>query len=174
MVPLCFPTNTALPLPLRGYTTCVLGTRGDGGGGRKERRHFSSLPFLAALSPDFDFYIEQRSEECSGADNSVKLILFCLFSEKNCSRTCRCVVVPVFPWFCSCVFVPSGMAVLSMSVQHFLGGLITTLTFTTMMHCTQRAEESIQVKQTLPTASFWRPGLLLFNNLTLLSWCFQC
>lgn len=41
------------------------------------------------------------------------------------------------------------MAVLSMSVQHFLGGLITTLTFTTMMHCTQRAEESIQVKQTL-------------------------
>lgn len=40
------------------------------------------------------------------------------------------------------------MAVLSMSVQHFLGGLITTLTFTTMMHCTQRAEESIQVTKT--------------------------
>lgn len=39
-----------------------------------------------------------------------------------------------------------GMAVLSLSVQHFLGGLITTLTFTTMMHCTQRAEESIQVR----------------------------
>lgn len=38
------------------------------------------------------------------------------------------------------------MAVLSLSVQHFLGGLITTLTFTTMMHCTQRAEESIQVR----------------------------
>ncbi|KAG7259756.1 hypothetical protein CRUP_021680 [Coryphaenoides rupestris] len=32
-----------------------------------------------------------------------------------------------------------------MSVQHFLGGLITTLTFTTMMHCTQRADESVQV-----------------------------
>lgn len=52
------------------------------------------------------------------------------------------------------------MAVLSMSVQHFLGGLITTLTFTTMMHCTQRAEESIQVKPP-------RPRLLLFNDLTL-------
>lgn len=52
----------------------------------------------------------------------------------------------VLAWWFSCVFTPSGMAVLSMSVQHFLGGLITTLTFTTMMHCTQRAEESIQVK----------------------------
>ncbi|KAJ8401538.1 hypothetical protein AAFF_G00378550 [Aldrovandia affinis] len=37
-----------------------------------------------------------------------------------------------------------GAAVLSLIVQHFLGGLITTLTFTTMMHCTQRAEERIQ------------------------------
>ncbi|KAG7257533.1 LOW QUALITY PROTEIN: hypothetical protein CRUP_010347 [Coryphaenoides rupestris] len=42
------------------------------------------------------------------------------------------------------------MAVLSMSVQHFLGGLITTLTFTTMMHCTQRADESVQVSQAHP------------------------
>lgn len=38
------------------------------------------------------------------------------------------------------------MAVLSLSLQHFLGGLITTLTFTTMMHCSQRADEGIQVK----------------------------
>ncbi|TRY81960.1 hypothetical protein DNTS_013403, partial [Danionella cerebrum] len=37
------------------------------------------------------------------------------------------------------------MAVLSLSLQHFLAGLITTLTFTTMMNCTQRAEESIQL-----------------------------
>lgn len=34
VVPLCFPT--ALPLPLREYTTCVLGTRGDGSDGREE------------------------------------------------------------------------------------------------------------------------------------------
>ncbi|XP_036383511.1 major facilitator superfamily domain-containing protein 3 isoform X1 [Megalops cyprinoides] len=39
-----------------------------------------------------------------------------------------------------------GGAILSLIVQHFLGGLITTLTFTTMMHCTQRADESIQVR----------------------------
>lgn len=98
MVPLCFPTKTALPLPLRGYTTCVLGTRGDGGGGgRKERRHFSSLPFLVALSPYFDFYVEQHSEECSGADNSVKLILLCLFFRiKLTVVALRRVVVPVF------------------------------------------------------------------------------
>ncbi|TWW61341.1 Major facilitator superfamily domain-containing protein 3 [Takifugu flavidus] len=41
-----------------------------------------------------------------------------------------------------------GLAVLSLSVQHFLGGLITTLTFTTMMHCSQRADEGIQVTGT--------------------------
>lgn len=34
---------------------------------------------------------------------------------------------------------------LSLSLQHFLGGLITTLTFTTMMHCSQRADEGLQV-----------------------------
>ncbi|KAF5888805.1 major facilitator superfamily domain-containing protein 3-like isoform X1, partial [Clarias magur] len=38
-----------------------------------------------------------------------------------------------------------GMAVLSLSMQHVIAGLITTLTFTCMMHCTQRAEESIQL-----------------------------
>lgn len=74
MVPLCFPT--ALPLPLRGYNICVLGTRGDGSDGRKERRLFSCLPFLTALSPYFDFYIEQYSEKCSTADNSVKFLPF--------------------------------------------------------------------------------------------------
>lgn len=39
----------------------------------------------------------------------------------------------------------SGMAVLSLSLQHFIAGLITTLTFTVMMNCTQRADENIQV-----------------------------
>lgn len=74
---------------------------------------------------------------------------------KNIFFLCRTVVslrhLSLCDGFCLifivCAFAPSGMAVLSMSVQHFLGGLITTLTFTTMMHCTQRAEESIQVKQ---------------------------
>ncbi|XP_043916777.1 major facilitator superfamily domain-containing protein 3 isoform X2 [Protopterus annectens] len=38
-------------------------------------------------------------------------------------------------------------AVLSISLQHFLGGLITTVTFSIMMHCTQKADEKIQVEE---------------------------
>ncbi|XP_030273807.1 major facilitator superfamily domain-containing protein 3 [Sparus aurata] len=58
-----------------------------------------------------------------------------------------------------------GMAVLSMSVQHFLGGLITTLTFTTMMHCTQRAEESIQATHYSFLATLEVLGKLTFSAL---------
>ncbi|CAI5650863.1 major facilitator superfamily domain-containing protein 3 isoform X2 [Oreochromis aureus] len=58
-----------------------------------------------------------------------------------------------------------GMAVLSMSVQHFLGGLITTLTFTTMMHCTQRAEESIQATHYSFLATLEVLGKLMFSAL---------
>uniref|UniRef100_A0A3B4BJ42 Major facilitator superfamily domain-containing protein 3 n=1 Tax=Periophthalmus magnuspinnatus TaxID=409849 RepID=A0A3B4BJ42_9GOBI len=57
------------------------------------------------------------------------------------------------------------MAVLSMSVQHFLGGLITTLTFTTMMHCTQRAEESIQATHYSFLATLEVLGKLTFSAL---------
>nr|XP_019949222.1 PREDICTED: major facilitator superfamily domain-containing protein 3 [Paralichthys olivaceus] len=58
-----------------------------------------------------------------------------------------------------------GMAILSMSVQHFLGGLITTLTFTTMMHCTQRAEESIQATHYSFLATLEVLGKLTFSAL---------
>ncbi|KAJ3603568.1 hypothetical protein NHX12_028313 [Muraenolepis orangiensis] len=58
-----------------------------------------------------------------------------------------------------------GMAVLSMSVQHFLGGLITTLTFTTMMHCTQRADESVQATHYSFLATLEVLGKLLFGAL---------
>lgn len=133
MVPLCFPT--APPHPLGGYTPCDLGTRGAGGDGEEERRLFGCSPFLPALCPCFDSYTEQHNEKCNTADNSVKISAF--FRKTSVLYFCSD--------FCSCVFSLSGMAVLSLSVQHFLGGLITTLTFTTMMHCTQRAEESIQV-----------------------------
>ncbi|XP_010875160.1 major facilitator superfamily domain-containing protein 3 isoform X2 [Esox lucius] len=58
-----------------------------------------------------------------------------------------------------------GMAVLSLSVQHFLGGLITTLTFTTMMHCTQRAEESVQATHYSFLATLEVLGKLMFGAL---------
>lgn len=58
-----------------------------------------------------------------------------------------------------------GMAVLSMCVQHFLGGLITTLTFTTMMHCTQRADESVQATHYSFLSTLEVLGKLLFGAL---------
>ncbi|KAK0148371.1 Major facilitator superfamily domain-containing protein 3 [Merluccius polli] len=58
-----------------------------------------------------------------------------------------------------------GMAVLSMSIQHFLGGLITTLTFTTMMHCTQRADESVQATHYSFLATLEVLGKLMFSAL---------
>ncbi|KAK6306643.1 major facilitator superfamily domain-containing protein 3 [Coregonus clupeaformis] len=58
-----------------------------------------------------------------------------------------------------------GMAVLSLSVQHFLGGLITTLTFTTMMHCTQRAEESVQATHYSFLSTLEVLGKLMFSAL---------
>nr|XP_046206178.1 LOW QUALITY PROTEIN: major facilitator superfamily domain-containing protein 3 [Oncorhynchus gorbuscha] len=57
------------------------------------------------------------------------------------------------------------MAVLSLSVQHFLGGLITTLTFTTMMHCTQRAEESVQATHYSFLSTLEVLGKLMFSAL---------
>lgn len=140
MVPL-FPHRSATSPQTIRYM--CFGNEGGGSDGRRERRHFSCcLSFLNVLSPFFDFYIVQNSEKQMRAENSVKLTLFCRFAKK----------FSVSAWFCLHVFPPLGMAVLSLSVQHFLGGLITTLTFTTMMHCTQRAEESIQVKWTLLTS----------------------
>lgn len=58
-----------------------------------------------------------------------------------------------------------GMAVLSLSMQHFIAGLITTLTFTCMMHCTQRAEESIQATHYSFLATLEVLGKLCFSTL---------
>ncbi|KAF4113403.1 major facilitator superfamily domain-containing protein 3 isoform X1 [Onychostoma macrolepis] len=58
-----------------------------------------------------------------------------------------------------------GMAVLSLSLQHFIAGLITTLTFTTMMNCTQRAEESIQATHYSFLATMEVLGKLSFSAL---------
>ncbi|KAL4623172.1 major facilitator superfamily domain-containing protein 3 isoform X1 [Arapaima gigas] len=58
-----------------------------------------------------------------------------------------------------------GAAILSLCAQHFLGGLITTLTFTTMMNCTQRAEESIQATHYSFLATLEVLGKLTFSAL---------
>ncbi|XP_018615519.2 major facilitator superfamily domain-containing protein 3 isoform X1 [Scleropages formosus] len=58
-----------------------------------------------------------------------------------------------------------GAAILSLCIQHFLGGLITTLTFTTMMKCTQRAEESIQATHYSFLATLEVLGKLTFSAL---------
>lgn len=39
-----------------------------------------------------------------------------------------------------------GAALLSLCLQHFLGGLVTTTTFTLMMHCSQLAPSALQVR----------------------------
>uniref|UniRef100_A0A672RBV2 Major facilitator superfamily domain-containing protein 3 n=1 Tax=Sinocyclocheilus grahami TaxID=75366 RepID=A0A672RBV2_SINGR len=54
---------------------------------------------------------------------------------------------------------------LSLSLQHFIAGLITTLTFTTMMNCTQRAEESIQATHYSFLATLEVLGKLSFSAL---------
>lgn len=40
-----------------------------------------------------------------------------------------------------------GSALLSLCLQHFLGGLVTTVTFTGMMHCSQLAPRALQVRR---------------------------
>ncbi|KAI7813576.1 major facilitator superfamily domain-containing protein 3 [Triplophysa rosa] len=58
-----------------------------------------------------------------------------------------------------------GMAVLSLGLQHFIAGLITTLTFTLMMNCTQRADESIQATHYSFLATLEVLGKLSFSAL---------
>ncbi|XP_078423279.1 major facilitator superfamily domain-containing protein 3 [Cetorhinus maximus] len=59
--------------------------------------------------------------------------------------------------------VMKGAAVLSIILQHFLSGLITTLTFGIMMLCTQKAEERIQATHYTFLASFEVLGKLTFS-----------
>ncbi|XP_067839178.1 major facilitator superfamily domain-containing protein 3 [Heptranchias perlo] len=56
-----------------------------------------------------------------------------------------------------------GAAVLSIILQHFLSGLITTLTFSIMMLCTQKAKERIQATHYTFLASFEVLGKLTFS-----------
>lgn len=58
-----------------------------------------------------------------------------------------------------------GAAILSISVQHFIGGLITTLTFTVMMHCSQNADERIQATHYSFLATLEVMGKLTFSAL---------
>lgn len=39
-----------------------------------------------------------------------------------------------------------GAALLSLCLQHLLGGLVTTTTFTLMMRCSQRVPRALQVR----------------------------
>uniref|UniRef100_UPI00398EB310 major facilitator superfamily domain-containing protein 3 isoform X2 n=1 Tax=Pristiophorus japonicus TaxID=55135 RepID=UPI00398EB310 len=59
--------------------------------------------------------------------------------------------------------IMKGAAVLSIILQHFLSGLITTLTFSIMMLCTQKAEERIQATHYTFLASFEVLGKLIFS-----------
>ncbi|XP_077207412.1 major facilitator superfamily domain-containing protein 3 [Paroedura picta] len=56
-------------------------------------------------------------------------------------------------------------AVLSICTQHFLAGVLTTLTFSIMMRCTQKAEESMQATHYSFLATLEVLGKLLFSTL---------
>uniref|UniRef100_A0A8C3T9P7 Major facilitator superfamily domain-containing protein 3 n=1 Tax=Chelydra serpentina TaxID=8475 RepID=A0A8C3T9P7_CHESE len=58
-----------------------------------------------------------------------------------------------------------GAAILSICVQHFIGGLITTLAFSTMMQCTQRADGSIQATHYSFLATLEVLGKLAFSTI---------
>ncbi|XP_064411491.1 major facilitator superfamily domain-containing protein 3 isoform X2 [Latimeria chalumnae] len=63
------------------------------------------------------------------------------------------------------LWLTRGAALLSISLQHFLGGLITTLTFSIMMHCTQKADEGIQATHYSFLATVEVLGKLAFGTL---------
>ncbi|XP_020026558.2 major facilitator superfamily domain-containing protein 3 isoform X1 [Castor canadensis] len=58
-----------------------------------------------------------------------------------------------------------GMALLSLCLQHFLGGLVTTATFTVMMHCSQLAPRALQATHYSLLATLELLGKLLLNTL---------
>ncbi|CAM5115343.1 unnamed protein product, partial [Natator depressus] len=57
-----------------------------------------------------------------------------------------------------------GAAILSICVQHFIGGLITTLAFSIMMQCTQRADGIIQATHYSFLATLEVLGKLAFSS----------
>nr|XP_056710592.1 major facilitator superfamily domain-containing protein 3 [Euleptes europaea] len=56
-------------------------------------------------------------------------------------------------------------AILSICTQHFIAGVVTTLTFSIMMHCTQKADENIQATHYSFLATLEVLGKLLFSTL---------
>ncbi|KAM4865343.1 major facilitator superfamily domain-containing protein 3 isoform 1-T1 [Thomomys bottae] len=58
-----------------------------------------------------------------------------------------------------------GMALVSLCLQHFLGGLVTTATFTVMMHCSQRAPRTLQATHYSLLATLELLGKLLLGTL---------
>ncbi|XP_054841439.1 major facilitator superfamily domain-containing protein 3 [Eublepharis macularius] len=63
-------------------------------------------------------------------------------------------------------------AVLSICIQHFIAGLVTTLTFSVMMHCAQKAEERVQATHYSFLATLEVLGKLLFSTMvgSLVDW----
>ncbi|XP_007954295.1 major facilitator superfamily domain-containing protein 3 [Orycteropus afer afer] len=61
--------------------------------------------------------------------------------------------------------VLKGMALLSLCVQHFLGGLVTTVTFTLMMRCSQLAPSALQATHYSFLATLELQGKLLQGTL---------
>ncbi|XP_015283441.1 PREDICTED: major facilitator superfamily domain-containing protein 3 [Gekko japonicus] len=70
------------------------------------------------------------------------------------------------------VSVFEAAAVVSLCTQHFIAGVVTTLTFSLMMHCTQKADESIQATHYSFLATLEVLGKLLFSTLvgSLVDW----
>nr|XP_008000147.2 major facilitator superfamily domain-containing protein 3 isoform X1 [Chlorocebus sabaeus] len=58
-----------------------------------------------------------------------------------------------------------GSALLSLCLQHFLGGLVTTVTFTGMMHCSQLAPRALQATHYSLLATLELLGKLLLGTL---------
>ncbi|KAM4822468.1 major facilitator superfamily domain-containing protein 3 isoform X2 [Urocitellus parryii] len=58
-----------------------------------------------------------------------------------------------------------GAALLSLCLQHFLGGLVTTATFTVMMHCSQLAPRALQATHYSLLATLELLGKLLMGAL---------
>lgn len=54
------------------------------------------------------------------------------------------------PW-ALLTFILPGAALLSLCLQHLLGGLVTTTTFTMMMRCSQLAPSALQVRTMVAT-----------------------
>ncbi|KAM5281701.1 major facilitator superfamily domain-containing protein 3 [Ctenodactylus gundi] len=59
-----------------------------------------------------------------------------------------------------------GVALLSLCLQHFLGGLVTTTTFTIMMHCSQLAPRALQATHYSLLATLELLGKLLSGTLS--------